>query len=193
MGFFCWDYFWYFIISWLPSYLYTVRGVELAHLALIGALPFLIFGMAEAIGGWGAGKLMRRGGDLSRVTKGFIAAGFALGLLVIPAALVESQAASVGFLLAASLSGIACGNMLAIPKIGAPDDQVALWTGVQNCVGNIGGVLAPVVTGYLIARTGSYVPAFLIVAVLLLVGIASYVFVVPPLPGGSRAAPARQQ
>jgi MFS family permease len=183
IGFFCWDYFWYFVISWLPSYLYTVRGVALPSLALFGALPFLIFAIAEAIGGWGAGSLVRRGGNLSHVTKGFIAAGFAFGLLVIPAALVESSVLSIGFLLAASLSGIACGNMLAIPKIGAPEDQVALWTGVQNCIGNIGGVLAPVITGYLIARTGSYVTAFFLVAAILVVGAASYLFVVPRLSG----------
>jgi glycosyltransferase involved in cell wall biosynthesis len=130
-----------------------------------------------------AGTLVRRGGNLSRVTKGFIAGGFAFGLLVIPAALVESRALSIGFLLAASMSGIACGNMLAIPKIGAPDDQVALWTGVQNCIGNIGGVLAPIITGYLIARTGSYVTAFFLVAAILVVGAVSYLFVVPPLSG----------
>jgi MFS family permease len=187
IGFFCWDYFWYFVISWLPSYLYSVRGVELPRLALFGSLPFLIFALAEAIGGWGAGMLVRRGGDLSRVTKGFIAGGFALGLLVIPAALVESSALSIGFLLASSFSGIACGNMLAVPKISAPDDQVALWTGVQNCIGNIGGVLAPIVTGYLIWRTASYVPAFLVVAVILVVGAAAYLFVVPRLAGWVRA------
>jgi ACS family D-galactonate transporter-like MFS transporter len=191
IGFFCWDYFWYFVISWLPSYLYSVRGVALPRLALFGALPFLIFAVAEAIGGWGAASLVRRGGDLSRVTKGFIAAGFAFGLLVIPAALVESSALSIGFLLAASLSGIACGNMLAIPKIGAPEDQVGLWTGVQNCVGNIGGVLAPIVTGYLIARTGSYVSAFFLVAAILVVGAASYLFVVPRL-SGDRSTPAER-
>jgi MFS family permease len=163
-----------------------VRGVALPNLALFGSLPFLIFAIAEAIGGWGAGRLVRRGGNLSHVTKGFIAAGFAFGLLVIPAALVESRALSIGLLLAASMSGIACGNMLAIPKISAPENQVALWTGVQNCIGNIGGVLAPIITGYLIFRTGSYVTAFFLVAGILVIGAASYLFVVPPLSSGDR-------
>src|SRR6185312_9294917 len=107
------------------------------------------------------------------------AAGFALGLLVIPAALVESPSLSIAFLLGASLSGMACGNMLAVPRICAQDDEVALWTGVQNFVGNIGGVLAPAVTGVMIARTGSYVPAFFVVAALLVVGIAAYTMMLP--------------
>ena len=128
---------------------------------------------------------MRRGADLSFVTKGFIAAGLALGLLVIPAALAQSASASIAYLLAASLSGIACGNMLAVPRICAPHDEVAMWTGVQNFVGNIGGVLAPAITGLLIARTQSYVPAFFVVAALLLAGIAAYTVMLPRLSASS--------
>jgi MFS transporter, ACS family, D-galactonate transporter len=181
IGFFCWDFFWYFVVSWLPSYLYNVRGVPLPHLALFGALPFLIFAAAEAAGGWGAGALVRRGARVSLVTKGLIAAGFVAGLLIIPAALVSSASASIALLLGASLSGIACGNMLAIPRMSAPPDQVALWTGVQNCVGNIGGILAPAITGLVVARTASYVPAFMTVSAILVVGIFAYTVVVPPL------------
>jgi MFS transporter, ACS family, D-galactonate transporter len=181
VGFFCWDYFWYFFISWLPSYLYDVRGVQLPQLAVFGSAPFLIFAATEGLGGWGAGWLMRRGADLSVVTKGFIITGFAFGLLIIPAALVRSPALSIAFLLGAAVSGLACANLLAIPKISGPPDQVALWAGVQNCVGNIGGILAPAVTGIAIAQTGSYVPAFLIVSVVLVAGMFAYGLVLPRL------------
>jgi MFS family permease len=181
LGFFCWDYFWYFFISWLPSYLYDVRGVELPRLAVFGSAPFLIFAATEGLGGWGAGWLTRRGADLSLVTKGFIIVGFAFGLLIIPAALVDSSALSIAFLFGAAISGLACANLLAIPKMSAPPDQVALWAGVQNCVGNIGGILAPAVTGIAIARTGSYVPAFFIVSVVLVAGMFAYGIVLPRL------------
>jgi len=189
LGFFGWDFFWYFVISWLPSYLYSVRHIALPKIAIFGALPFLIFGAAEALGGWGAGVMIRRGLPLSAVTKGWIVAGFTAGLVIVPAALVESASASIAFLLGASLSGIAGGNMLAIPKIRAPEDQVALWTGVQNCIGNIGGVLAPAVTGFVVGRTGSYVPAFLTVSVVLAAGIVAYAVIVPELE--ATAAPRR--
>lgn len=187
LGFFCWDYFWYFIISWLPSYLYNVRHVQLTRVAIFGALPFLIFAAGEGLGAWGAEALVRRGADLSRVTKGFIAAGFAIGVLVVPAALADSPAVSITFLMLAALSGISCGNMLVVPRVCAPDDEVALWTGVQNFAGNIGGVIAPAATGFAIAWTGSYVSSFLVVGVILLVGIVAYVFMLPPLPAAARA------
>ena len=181
LGFFCWDYFWYFLISWLPTYLITVRDMSMPKVALFGGLPFLIFAAAEALGGWTAGALMRRGWSLSRVTKGFVAIGFAVGLLIIPAAIVESSSLSIAFLLAASVAGIGCGSLIAFPKICAREEEVALWTGIMNCAGNIGGVLAPLVTGFVVARTGSYVPAFLTVSVVLVIGIAAYTLMVPSL------------
>jgi MFS family permease len=185
LGFFCWDYFWYFLISWLPTYLNTVRHMSMPKIALFGALPFLIFAAAEAAGGWAAGALIRRGYGLSAVTKGIIAVGFLIGALIIPAAIVESSALSMGLLLAASLSGVSCGTMISIPKICARSTEVALWVGIMNAAGNVGGVLAPLVTGIVVARTGSYVPAFITASVVLLLGISAYAFVVPPLDAGS--------
>jgi MFS transporter, ACS family, D-galactonate transporter len=181
IGFFCWDYFWYFLISWLPSYLFNVRHMSMPKIALFGGLPFLIFAATEAIGGWTAGVLVRRGARLSIVTKSFVAASFLIGLLILPAAMAESSTAAVAFLLAASLAGIGLGNLIAIPKIMAPEDEVALWTGIQNCAGNIGGVLAPAITGYAVARSGSYMPAFIVASAVLVVGVFAYTVIVPPL------------
>jgi MFS family permease len=194
LGFFCWDYFWYFLISWLPSYLSTVRHMSMPKIALFGGLPFLIFAAAEAAGGFTAGVLVRRGASFSVVTKSFVTAGFVVGLLIIPAALAETASASVAFLLASSLAGIGCGSLISIPKFCAREDEVALWVGIMNCAGNIGGVIAPLVTGIVIQRTGSYVPAFLTTAVMMAIGIFAYTVVVPSLDAmpatapGSRAA-----
>jgi nitrate/nitrite transporter NarK len=88
---------------------------------------------------------------------------------------------SIGLLLAASVSGICCGSMISIPKICARESEVALWVGIMNAAGNVGGVLAPLVTGIVVARTGSYVPAFVTAALVLLVGIAAYTLIVPSL------------
>jgi MFS family permease len=188
LGFFCWDYFWYFLISWLPTYLNTVRHLSMPKIALFGGLPFLIFAGAEAVGGWTASTIIRRGASLSFVTKAFITAGFAIGLLIIPAALAETPAASVAFLLASSLAGIGCGSLIAIPKICAREHEVALWVGIMNCAGNVGGVIAPLVTGVVVQRTGSYVPAFLTVSVVLIVGIVAYTVVVPSLDTAAAAS-----
>jgi ACS family D-galactonate transporter-like MFS transporter len=191
LGFFCWDYFWYFLISWLPTYLHSVRHMSMPKIALFGSLPFLIFAAAEALGGWTASTMLRRGFGLSTVTKGFVTAGFAIGLLIIPAAIVESSTASIALLLAASLAGIGLGCLISFPQIFAREGEVALWTGIMNAAGNVGGIVAPLVTGVVVQRTGSYVPAFLTVSVVLVVGIVAYALVVPSLDvaADSRAQP----
>jgi nitrate/nitrite transporter NarK len=51
----------------------------------------------------------------------------------------------------------------------------------MNAAGNLGGVIAPLVTGVVVQKTGSYVPAFLAVAVVLVVGIVAYTVIVPSL------------
>jgi ACS family D-galactonate transporter-like MFS transporter len=181
IGFFCWDYFWYFLIAWLPTYLNTVRHMSMPKIALFGGLPYLIFAAAEAVGGLGAGAMLRRGASLSRVTKGYVTAGFLIGLLIIPAAIVESTAASIALLLASSFAGIGLGCLISFPKICARDGEVALWVGIMNAAGNVGGVIAPLVTGVVVQKTGSYVPAFLTVALVLVVGIAAYTLIVPSL------------
>lgn len=190
LGFFCWDYFWYFLISWLPTYLVTVRHMSMPSVALFGGLPFLIFAAAEAVGGWSAGSMIRRGGSLSRVTKGFVSAGFLVGLLIIPAAVVDSASWSIGLLLASSAAGIGCGSLISFPKICAREEEVALWTGIMNAAGNVGGVLAPLITGVVVQRTGSYVPAFLTVSAVLVVGVFAYTVVVPSVDAKSSRRPA---
>jgi nitrate/nitrite transporter NarK len=115
------------------------------------------------------------------VTKGYVTAGFLIGLLIIPAALVESTSASIAFLLASSGAGIGLGCLISFPKICAHESEVALWVGIMNAAGNLGGVIAPLVTGIVVQKTGSYVPAFLAVAVVLLVGIVAYTVIVPPV------------
>jgi MFS family permease len=181
IGFFCWDYFWYFLISWLPTYLFTVRHMSMLNVAVFGGLPYLIFAAAEAIGGWSAAAMIRRGWGLSRVTKGYVTAGFLIGLLIIPAAIVESTRSSIAFLLASSFAGIGLGCLISFPKICARDSEVALWVGIMNAAGNLGGVIAPLVTGVVVQTTGSYVPAFLTVAVVLVVGVVAYTVIVPSL------------
>ena len=178
LGFFCFDYYWYLFVTWLPDYLVTVRHLTLVRAGFYSALPYFIFGVGEPLGGWITDKLVRRGWNETRTRKTMLAASFLFGLLLIPAAHAASALGALAFLGGASLVGMATGNMFAIIQSCAPPNEVGIWTGFENFAGNIGGVLAPIVTGLLIARTGTYLSAFTLAAVILVAGILAYVFVV---------------
>jgi cyanate permease len=47
LGFFCFDYYWYFLVNWLPDYLVTSRGLTMMKAGIYAALPYLVFGLAS--------------------------------------------------------------------------------------------------------------------------------------------------
>jgi len=181
LGFFCFDYYWYLLVTWLPDYLVTVRGLTVLKAGFYSALPFFVFGVSEPIGGWIADRLVSRGWDETRTRKAVVTVAFATGLLLIPAAIVRSPGAAVALIIGGSLVGLATGNLLVILQSCAPPDDIGLWTGIENFVGNLAGILAPLATGFLIAWTGSYFPGFALAAVVLVAGLISYWFIVGEL------------
>lgn len=178
LGFFCFDYYWYLFVTWLPDYLVTVRHLTILRAGFFSALPYFVFGASEPLGGWIADRLAAHGWSETRTRKGIVTVAFLCGLLLLPASRVQSANMAVLLIAGASLVGLSTGNLLVILQCCAPPEDVGLWTGVENFAGNVGGVLAPLLTGVLISRTGSYAPGFGLAVGLLLVGIFCYWFIV---------------
>ncbi|MGH9406360.1 MAG: MFS transporter [Terriglobia bacterium] len=187
LGFFCFDYYWYLLVTWLPDYLVTVRHLTILRAGIYSAAPFLVFGISEPLGGWIADRLIHRGFDETRTRKGLVTVGLLSGLFLLPAEHVASNSTAVLFIICASLVGLSTANLIVILQCCAPADQVGLWTGFENLFGNIAGILAPLLTGILIASTGSYKPGFDLAVFVLVAGIAFYWLVVGKLnPVSSR-------
>jgi ACS family D-galactonate transporter-like MFS transporter len=187
LGFFCFDYYWYFLVSWLPDYLVTVRGLTMMKAGIYAALPYFVFGASEPIGGWIADRLIRAGWDETRARKGIVTIAFLTGLLLIPAARVSTPGAAVALIVGGCLVGLATGNLLVILQSCAPPTEIGLWTGIYNFVGNIAGILSPLITGFLIAQTGSYTPPFVLAAALIAVGPLAFWLIVGDLRSDVRS------
>jgi ACS family D-galactonate transporter-like MFS transporter len=181
LGFFCFDYFWYLMLTWLPDYLYEVRHLNLIKMGVFSAMPYAIFGVCQPLGGWIADRLIKRGWDATRTRKGIITFGFMFGLLMIPAAFVQDVNVALALIAGAGFVGLAAANLLVMVQLCAPHDEVGVWTGFLNFAGNIGGVIAPALTGFLIAWTGSFVAGFVLGPALLVSGLLAYWFVVGKL------------
>src|ERR1700687_4187852 len=193
LGFFCFDYYWYVLVTWLPDYLVTVRHLSIVQTGFYGSLVFFTFGVSEPIGGWIADRLIRRGWDETRTRKGIVTVAFFMGLFLIAAMRASNTGTAIWLLIAGSLVGLATGNLLVILQCCAPLEKVGIWTGAENFAGNLAGVVAPLAVGLLIRRSGSYVPGFELGVAVLLAGLLAYWFVVGDLkPGGivgARRAP----
>ncbi len=186
LGFFCFDYFWYLMLTWLPDYLYEARHMSIMKAGLFAAIPYAVFGLSEPVGGWVSDRLIRGGWDETRTRKGIISFAFMFGLLMIPAAMARTAETAVALIICAGLVGLSSANVLVMVQACAPHDEVGIWTGFQNCSGGIAGITAPLVTGFLIEWTGSFRSAFILAPMLLVSGLLSYWFVVgklePPAP-----------
>ena len=178
IGFFCFDYYWYFLVNWLPDYLVTSRGLTIVKAGIFAALPYFVFGASEPLGGWIADRMIGFGYDETRVRKGIVTFAFLMGLFLVPAARVTTPGTAVTLIIAGCLVGLATGNLLVILQSCAPPEEIGLWTGVYNTVGNIAGILSPIITGFLIAKTGSYTPPFILSAALIAIGPLAYWFIV---------------
>jgi len=181
LGFFCFDYYWYVLVTWLPDYFVTVRHLSIVQAGFYASLAFFIFGVTEPIGGWIADRLIRWGCDETRTRKGIVTGAFLMSLLLVAAMRTSATPVAIGLLIGASLVGLATGNLLVILQCCAPFDKVGIWTGAENFAGNLAGIVAPLAVGLLIKRSGSYIPGFELGAMVLLVGLLAYWFVVGDL------------
>lgn len=181
LGFFCFDYYWYVLVTWLPDYLVTVRHLSIVQAGFCASLAFLTFGVSEPIGGWIADTLIRHGWDETATRKSIVTVAFGMGIFLIAAMRSAHTGVAIGLLIAASLVGLATGNLLAILQSCAPSGAVGIWTGAENFAGNLAGIIAPLAVGFLITSYGSYVSGFQLASIILLAGVLAYWFIVGDL------------
>jgi nitrate/nitrite transporter NarK len=76
--------------------------------------------------------------------------------------------------------GLATANYWALTQSLFPGAAIGRIVGVQNCASNVGGIVAPLMTGWLKQATGSYEAPMQVIWVLLLIGVAAYLVLVRP-------------
>ena len=115
------------------------------------------------------------GRPVSAVRKRFAVSGLLLCGLNLPLVLVANHAAAMAFLVLAFVGiGMFTSNVWAITQTLAGVEASGTWTGLQNAIGNLGGVAAPIVTGLLVGRLGSFQMAFFGASGLLFAAAALY-------------------
>ncbi len=180
LGLFCFGYVWYFLLSWLPSYLVMERHFSMRTMAVLGSLPYWAVAASAITCGWASDRWIARGASATRARKTFVVGGLALmGALMIPAVLAPNTGLAITLLTLAYISmGMFSSNVWAVSQTLAGPLAAGKWSGIQNAVGNLGGVLSPFFTGLIVSRTHSFFLAFVAAAGMLGVGAAAYLLMV---------------
>jgi MFS transporter, ACS family, D-galactonate transporter len=179
IGLLGWNYAWYFMLTWLPSYLRRERAYSAELMATLGSIPFLAVAASSVFGGWFSDYLITRGSSPTVVRKGFIVIGCSGALLLFPAVVVRDPTVSIVLLTSACLVfGLFTSNVWAVTQSLAGASAAGKWTGIQNTFGNLSGIIAPSLTGWIVAETGSFYWAFGVACGALLMSALSYIVLV---------------
>ena len=176
LGFFTINYISYFFITRLPTYLVKQEGMGMIEMGFVASLPLMAGLVAEIGAGWLSDRVVSSGRlSLTATRKTFLIAGLTIALCIGLAALTQSVAVIVVLLcLAKSGTTIAASQVWALPGDVAPKNTTSVVAGLQNMVSNFGGVVGPIVTGFIVARTGSFQAALLFSAFVGFLGILNY-------------------
>jgi len=172
------SYYWYLLVTWLPNYLVESRHMPLQRAGAFVALPYLVFTVSEPLGGFIADRLIVFGLKEHLARKAVVTAAFLSSIMLLFAAHTASDMTAVLMIAAASLVGLATGNLYSLTANVAPEESIGVWIGFLNFAGNLSGAAAPLVTGILLQRTGSYFPGFLVAVIILHLALPAYWLIV---------------
>ncbi len=177
LGLFCSNYFWYFLITWLPPYLEKERHFPKDKMAVVGSLAFLAISVSSVASGWLSDRWIARGATPTRVRKTFAGAGLSLATIILPVCVIHDEQTAMALLIVACLAfGLYTSNIFAITQTLAGPKASGKWTSLQNGFGNLAGVAAPWFTGWVVQHTGQFYLAFVAAAAIVLTSAALFVF-----------------
>lgn len=165
----------YFFITWFPIYLIKGRGMSIMEAGWVAALPAICGFSGGILGGMLSDWLIQRGSHPSRARKTPFVLGMALSTLLVGANFADSNVVVIALMAIAFFGKGLAAIGWAVLSDTAPENMVGLSGGVFNGIGNVAGIITPIVIGYVLASTGSFTNALWFVAAHGVLGIAAYV------------------
>ena len=176
-------YAYHVFVNWLPAYLILERDMSVVRTGIVASLPFLVGMIATIGGGWLGDFVIRRGYSPTFARKAIVGTGMMIAtVLVVTAAYTPQTWLAVTLLtLCMGFLRATTGSANAMPIDLAPRTAVGSLTSIQNFGGNVGGLMAPIVTGFILEATGTFTGALVVAGAVMLFGAISYVFIVGPI------------
>jgi MFS family permease len=177
MGHFCANYNFYFLISWLPSYLVLERHLSMATMARTAGVVYMVDSLASVVTGWLTDRFIRGGDSPTVVRKWAMGVGFSLAATGVGASALASDRTFIIWLLICAVgSGAANSGTFAFAQTLAGPRAAGRWVGLQNGMANLAGIIGPTLSGFLVDWTGHFGTAFGITALVSVAGGLAWVF-----------------
>ena len=179
---FCYGYFSFYCMTWMPAYLVEAQGLSLKQSGLYTFFSFAGIAIVAVVAGWAADRIIARGYDAIITRKVFIVAGFFGASTVLLGAYAHSlEWALFWNVFSLSALGLTTANNLALCKITLiPPPAVGLSVGVQQVAGTLSGGVAAGLSGWLLHTTGSYDAPMMVIVAFLMLGAAACIILLRP-------------
>lgn len=190
IGFGSYNYVFYLLLNWLPSYISISLHIDLLHSFLYTGVPWLVATATELlIGGLLVDRLVQRGWNESRTRMAVLVGGTAMGLGILGCAGAHTPVQAIAWI-SLSIGGLSAAAPVgwSLPALIAPRGSVGRVGGILNFSNQISGIAAPIITGYLVYARHAFGLAFGVAGAYLVVGICAYLFLLRdthpmPMPG----------
>lgn len=167
----------WFFLTWFPKYLVDYRGLDFIKSGYWASIPYLAAFTGILCSGFLSDYLVKKGVSAAKARKRPIIIGLLLSVFILGANYVDAPGLII-FFMSLSFFGIGFASITWIfVSTLAPKHLVNLTGGVFNFVGQLAGIIVPIVIGFL-ASGGNFAPALVFVAVMGLLGACSYIFLV---------------
>jgi MFS transporter, ACS family, D-galactonate transporter len=177
IGTFCYNYFLFFSLTWLPAYLVESRNLTLGSMSVYTMFSFAGTGTVAILEGAAADWMIRRGASALNTRRWFTIAGLLAASTEVFGAMSESTSVALFFAIFSMTGlGLATANYWAITQTLLPGVAPGRVAGIQNTALNLAGIVAPIITGWLKQVTGGYTAPMQTIWVMLIIGVAAYLF-----------------
>jgi cyanate permease len=195
LGLFSSNYMWYFILGWLPGFLVKERGFSMHEMEHIGTLGYVVNGCSALAIGWGIDRYIRSRGSANFAYKLVMVVAHSGAVPCMLGMALGSERVAVASMFAFQvLMGASSPGVYAMSQILAGPRASGRWVGIQNSLGNISGAISTWLTGAIVDYTGHFTLAFIVCAVMSLVGLIGWIGLIPtlaPIPWETLRPPAR--
>ena len=180
LGHFCGNYFFYFLLAWLPIYLVNEQKMSIRSMSRLVSAVFLLIASSTLVTGWISDRLIAAGASPTRVRLPVVVVGLTVASCLLVLGLVHGNLPlSITVLAVACLGyGAFASNHWAISQSLAGPAMAGRWTSLQNGVANLAGIVASWVSGLILQANGSLRMAFVIAGAVALMGAFLWRFLV---------------
>ena len=159
------SYYWYFVLTWVPSYLILSRGFSTLEMGRVLSLALTAMAVVNVASGWLADKWAARLGvfpaRLAFTVAGYIGTG---AILLLPLTTARFWALPI-LTLAMCSTGIGNSSFWSISQHVPPRQKVGRTIGYLNTISVSAGAVAPVITGLILGPHKHFGPAIVVAGI----------------------------